>query len=80
MIEFIKYKNSTFSIIVRKNFQQSGIQFFTPNDYSQQLAYMSHPRGKEIQPHIHKNTKGSTIHTRNSFHKERKVAGRFLLG
>lgn len=33
---------------------EKGINFFTPNDYSQQLAFMNHPKGKEIQPHIHK--------------------------
>ena len=54
MIEFIKFQNSTLSIIIRKNFHEPGIHFFTPNDYSQQLAYMSHSSGKEIQPHIHK--------------------------
>ena len=54
MIESIKFGNSTLSIIVRKNFHQSGIHFFTPNDYSQQLGYMSHPKGKEIQPHVHR--------------------------
>jgi mannose-6-phosphate isomerase-like protein (cupin superfamily) len=25
----------------------------TPNDFSQQLAYMKHQAGKEIQPHVH---------------------------
>ena len=54
MIESIKFCQSTLSIIVRKNFHQSGIHFFTPNDYSQQLGYMSHSKGKEIQPHVHK--------------------------
>ena len=28
-------------------------QFFTPDDYSQQLAYMRHPAGKVIDPHVH---------------------------
>jgi mannose-6-phosphate isomerase-like protein (cupin superfamily) len=42
------------AIIVRSHFSEKGLNFFTPNDYSQQLAFMSHPLGKEIQPHIHK--------------------------
>jgi mannose-6-phosphate isomerase-like protein (cupin superfamily) len=54
MIEKFTHNNDTFAIIVRKDFNNAGINFFTPNDYSQQLAYMSHPAGKEIQPHIHK--------------------------
>lgn len=54
MIEKFIHNNDTFAIIVRKDFNNPGINFFTPNDYSQQLAYMSHPKGKDIQPHIHK--------------------------
>ncbi len=54
MIEKFIHNNDTFAIIVRKDFNNTGINFFTPNDYSQQLAFMSHPVGKEIQPHIHK--------------------------
>lgn len=41
------------AIIVKNSFQQSGIKFFTENSLSQQLAYMSHPAGKAIQPHVH---------------------------
>ena len=54
MIEKFIHNNDTFAIIVRKDFNNTGINFFTPNDYSQQLAFMSRPVGKEIQPHIHK--------------------------
>jgi mannose-6-phosphate isomerase-like protein (cupin superfamily) len=54
MIEKFIHNNDTFAIIVRKDFNNPGINFFTPTDYSQQLAFMSHPAGKEIQPHIHK--------------------------
>ena len=54
MIEKFIHNNDTFAIIVRKDFNNPGINFFTPNDYSQQLAFMRHPVGKEIQPHIHK--------------------------
>ena len=54
MVEEILHQSNTLAIIVRRDFQKTGINFFTPNDYSQQLAYMSHPTGKEIQPHVHK--------------------------
>jgi len=54
MIEKICHDGKTISIIVRNNFEKPGINFFTPNDYSQQLAYMNHSAGKIIQPHIHK--------------------------
>lgn len=66
MIESIKFCQSTLSIIVRKNFHQSGIHFFTPNDYSQQLGYMSHPKGKEIQPHVHKKVQREVNYTQET--------------
>jgi mannose-6-phosphate isomerase-like protein (cupin superfamily) len=52
-MERITHQNSLFAIIVRAEFQQPGINFFTENELSQQLAYMRHPSGKIIQPHIH---------------------------
>lgn len=54
MFEQVVIAEDVVAVIVRKDFEKEGIHFFTPNDYSQQLAYMSHPKGKEIQPHIHK--------------------------
>lgn len=50
----ITHNDETLAIIVKKNFHKKGINFFTPNEYSQQLAYMSHPKGKKIDPHLHK--------------------------
>jgi mannose-6-phosphate isomerase-like protein (cupin superfamily) len=38
---------------VRHDFVQDGVEFFTPPQFSQQLGFMKHPRGKTIQPHIH---------------------------
>jgi mannose-6-phosphate isomerase-like protein (cupin superfamily) len=43
----------TLAIIIKADFQKEGIEFFTPDDYSQQLAYMKHPKGKIIDPHVH---------------------------
>ena len=54
MVEKITHNSEILAIIVRKEFNNEGINFFTPNEYSQQLAFMNHPSGKEIQPHIHK--------------------------
>ena len=53
MIEKIMHKNRIISIIIKNNFKKEGITFLTPNDYSQQLAYMNHPTGKKILPHVH---------------------------
>ena len=54
MIEEIRFNEDLWAIIVRDSFNRSGITFFTDNDSSQQLAYMSHAKGKIIQPHFHK--------------------------
>ena len=42
------------AIIIPNNYQQPGINFFTPPAFSQQLAYMRHPEGHDIAPHSHK--------------------------
>ena len=53
MIDEIKYNNKLLGIIIRNNYQKPGISFFTPDDFSQQLAYLNHPAGKAIPPHVH---------------------------
>ncbi len=53
LIEKIIYNDNLLSIIIRANYKNSGITFFTPPDFSQQVAYMSHPKGKIIEPHVH---------------------------
>lgn len=53
MFERITHHDTLLAIIIRKDFQQEGISFFTPNEFSQQLAYMHHPEGKVIEPHVH---------------------------
>ena len=41
------------AFILRAGYMKSGISFFTPNEYSQQLAYMQRPAGYKIPPHVH---------------------------
>ena len=54
MIEYINHKDKVFSIIIRRQFKKDGIEFFTPGEFSQQLAYMKRRAGYSIAPHIHK--------------------------
>lgn len=42
------------AIIIRAEYTQPGIAFFTPDTFSQQLAVMCHPKGHKIQAHMHK--------------------------
>ena len=53
MIKNIYDGENLLAIIISSQFDKPGISFFTPDDFSQQLAYMKHPKGKIIQPHIH---------------------------
>ncbi|RPI35589.1 MAG: hypothetical protein EHM54_07825 [Nitrospiraceae bacterium] len=53
MVEQIMHNNVLLAIIIRACFKQPGISFFTPEEFSQQLACMHHPAGKEIAPHVH---------------------------
>jgi hypothetical protein len=52
-IETIKHLDQTLGIIIRADYQAEGIQFFTPDVFSQQLAYMNRPEGYKIEPHVH---------------------------
>jgi mannose-6-phosphate isomerase-like protein (cupin superfamily) len=53
MIEHITINNEILAIIIRLDFFKPGISFFTPDDFSQQLAFMSHPKNKIIESHVH---------------------------
>ena len=53
MIKKIYDGDNLLAIIVSDKFDEPGIHFFTPDDFSQQLAYMKHPKGKTIIPHVH---------------------------
>jgi len=53
MIENIVHAGGTLAVLLRADFHKEGIQFFTPDDFSQQLGYMNRPQGHVIQPHVH---------------------------
>lgn len=51
------------AMIIFADFRSRGIHFFTPTEFSQQLAYMRHPAGKTIDPHIHKRVARQVMYT-----------------
>jgi mannose-6-phosphate isomerase-like protein (cupin superfamily) len=53
MIEQITHDGRTLATLLRSSYKAEGIKFFTPNDFSQQLAYMNRPQGYVIAPHVH---------------------------
>lgn len=52
-LQIIKKKDRLVAIIIKNNYYCDGVDFITPNEYSQQVAYMHHPTGKVIDAHIH---------------------------
>ncbi|MBQ7668279.1 MAG: hypothetical protein IJS47_03030 [Clostridia bacterium] len=73
MIEYIKNGDETLGIIIRSSFEKDGIEFFTPGDYSQQLAYMKRPTGYEIQPHIHNIVQREVFYTQEVLYIKRGI-------
>jgi mannose-6-phosphate isomerase-like protein (cupin superfamily) len=63
MVEEVKYEEQLFALIVRSSFSKPGITFFTSGEWSQQLAYMNHPTGKIIEPHVHNPVKREVHYT-----------------
>lgn len=53
MVETVRIGEQILAVIISRDFHEPGIHFFTPSDLSQQLAYMRHPAGKVIDPHVH---------------------------
>ena len=53
MIENVINNEKLLSVIIRANYQSDGIEFFTPDDFSQQLAYMNRKKSYVIPPHVH---------------------------
>ncbi len=51
--EQITHDNVMLALIIYAEYRNNGIVFFTPDEFSQQLAYMKHPPGKVIDPHVH---------------------------
>lgn len=52
------------AIIIKATYNKDGITFVTPDDFSQQLAYMHHPAGHVILPHIHNEVKREILYTK----------------
>lgn len=49
----IVHKNKLIAFIIKANFKNEGIKFFTPNSFQQQVAYMHRPKGYMICSHNH---------------------------
>jgi mannose-6-phosphate isomerase-like protein (cupin superfamily) len=65
MVEHVEFAGIVFAIIVRSDFRERGVHFFTPGEFSQQLGYMRHPAGHVIDAHVH-----NPVHRAVSFTRE----------
>ena len=51
------------AIIIYADYRSEGIRFFTPDELSQQLAYMNRKAGHRIDPHVHNPVKREVANT-----------------
>lgn len=59
----IRAGHELLAVIITRDFHDPGIHFFTPDEFSQQLAFMRHPAGKVIDPHVHNPVRRSVQYT-----------------
>jgi mannose-6-phosphate isomerase-like protein (cupin superfamily) len=52
-IETIIHGLEPIALIIRAEYDEPGIQFFTPANFSQQVAFIRHPPGHKIEAHVH---------------------------
>ncbi len=73
-LEQVLHEDSLLAIIIRSDYKNEGIEFFTPDDFSQQLAYMNRPAGYKIDPHLHNKVQREVFYTQEVlFIKKGKV-------
>ncbi len=53
MIKKYINNNELIALIIKKDFTSDGIKFFTPDDFPEQIAYMSHKKDTIIKAHVH---------------------------
>jgi hypothetical protein len=64
MIHYIKFEEKLLAIIIKANYESKGIEFFTPDNFSQQLGYMKREKDYVIKPHLHNSVKREVSYTK----------------
>jgi mannose-6-phosphate isomerase-like protein (cupin superfamily) len=92
LIEYIVDGLEPIALIIRAAFDQPGLHFLTPANFSQQVAVMRHPAGKQIPPHVHNLLSRQILYTQevlfirkgkirvDLYSSERKPIGSWVLG
>ena len=77
-LEYMYHDGELFCIVLRDNYKNETISFFTPDSFSQQLGYLPHKKGNKIKPHKHKINKREILYTHEVlFIKKGKVKVNF---
>jgi len=53
VIDKVEHGDALLAIVIRAEFREPGVPFFTPSALCPQLAFMQHPTDKLIDPHEH---------------------------
>ncbi len=53
LIEKSVHNDVLLALVIRHTFKGDGIEFFTPDTFSQQIGYMNRPTGYVVAPHAH---------------------------
>ena len=62
-IENIVHGLEPLALIIRADFDEPGLHFFTPDSFSQQVAFMKHSAGHKIAPHVHNMVNRQVLYT-----------------
>jgi mannose-6-phosphate isomerase-like protein (cupin superfamily) len=63
MIEHVYFEDRLLAIIIPHDYRALGVNFITPHNLSQQLAFIQHPPGKLIEPHRHNSVLREVFYT-----------------
>jgi mannose-6-phosphate isomerase-like protein (cupin superfamily) len=63
-VENITASGELIAIIISSRIMGQGVQFFTPSTFSQQLAFIAHPVGHVIEPHLHNLVRREVLDTK----------------
>ncbi|MDZ4169190.1 MAG: NAD-dependent epimerase/dehydratase family protein [Coriobacteriia bacterium] len=73
-VEEIRDGEQVIAIIVRGSLDKAGVTFFSENDFSQQLGFISQPAGHVIEPHVHNAVPREVVYTQETlFVREGRV-------
>ncbi len=63
MIEYVRNGGLLYAVIVRSGHVQKGLDFFTSETDSQQIGCVGHPKGFEVDAHVHNSVKREVFYT-----------------